>query len=750
VSYKASILVDTPAGFWRLSDAAAATVATDDSGNARPGSYTGSPTLGASSPLTRDVATAMTLDGVDDLMDVPDNAAFDGVADFSLEIWFKTGALSDTNAKLFWKRLGGNGYALHITTATGLLTFECETGAVNNQLNTTVTNWADGVWHHVVATRTGANARIYVDGALVAGPTALTSNSLANTAVLRIGSNDTVNRRFVGSLFGAAYYGAALSAAQVTAHYAARLLWDYATAIVSDQVEVVTVVEVQAMERLGVWTAAGGGLTNTFYCTFLSQIQTSIVPGGIYRRLDSVKQNATALTSRASSALVDANLGSYFLDTPTNRLYVSTSTGANPDGFVHTGAWFTFFLATTSVSLSGQPLYSPVITGSLPTFTSEMPDPLFGATMAADGVLTILNTDGLFDRLSKQYVWRNKIGHVQAGRSSLAYSDFVTIETLRINSIAPDDEAMTLQLEELGNVLNKSIPPRTWGDGTVTSSIPVTNPGADINGLSQPILFGRVADCPLAYGGLTATGKDAWYGFDANWPCSWGTVKAVNRSTRASTTLTLGVDYTASTSDPQLTIINATYGYADYDIIATLTALGTIASPKFGTMAAALLGICGESTANIDTAAFTAADTAAPQILARYLAEPQAGGRVAARTRAVRQRAGLQGRQRPLDLSPAHAGSSREHCRTHGCGLCHLGAGRRSRHHAERGACRVQPSAVRRQLDGSHLERRLRALRRRGIRFAPAQDLADGCERCRGARGAPPIPARRAADRDSV
>jgi hypothetical protein len=45
------------------------------------------------------------------------------------------------------------------------------------------------------------------------------------------------------------------------------------------------------------------------------------------------------------------------------------------------------------------------------------------------------NTDGLFDRLSKQYVWRNKLGRVQTrAAASLAYSDFTTIETLRINN----------------------------------------------------------------------------------------------------------------------------------------------------------------------------------------------------------------------------------------------------------------------------------------------------------------------------
>jgi hypothetical protein len=208
-------------GYWRLGESGG-TVAADSSGNDKPGAYSGSPTLGQTGALA-DGNPAVVFDGVDDFVDVPDNSVFDGVGDFSIEIWFKTNNLVDTNAKLFWKRLSGNGYALHITAATGLLTFECETGSVNNQLNTAGNNWADGAWHHVVATRSGANGSIYVDGALRVGPTALTSSSLANTAVLRIGANNTLDRRFKGSLDEAAYYGRALTASEVTAHYNARV-----------------------------------------------------------------------------------------------------------------------------------------------------------------------------------------------------------------------------------------------------------------------------------------------------------------------------------------------------------------------------------------------------------------------------------------------------------------------------------------------------------------------------------------------
>jgi hypothetical protein len=398
----------------------------------------------------------------------------------------------------------------------------------------------------------------------------------------------------------------------------------YDALLASATPDFVVLAEVQPMEPLAGWTAAGGGLTNTYYCSFLSQIATTVVAGGLYRRLDSVRQNATALTLRASAALVDANLGSYFLDTATNRLYVSTNSGASPDTVALLGAWFTLFFSSTSVALSGQPLYAPMIAAALPTLTDELGDILLDATRTASGELGLHNTDGVFDRLSKQYVWRNKTVTFKLGGGALAYSDFTTIETLRINAITVDDERCVLQLEDLGTILNQTLPLRTWGDGTVTSSIPVTSPAAGINGLAQPIVFGYVENCPLAYGGLTATGKDAWYAFDANisgyGSCQYVSVGAVNRSTREGFTLQNAVHYT--TSGAVVTIIDPTYGYADYDIIANLQQLGTLASPTFGTMALAILRICGESDTNIDLTAFAAADVAAPEFLSMYVGTP--------------------------------------------------------------------------------------------------------------------------------
>lgn len=358
----------------------------------------------------------------------------------------------------------------------------------------------------------------------------------------------------------------------------------------------VVLAEVQPMEVLGSWTAAGGGFTNTYYCAFSTQIATTIVAGGLYRRLDAVRQNATALTSRASIALVDANLGSYFHDTATNRLYVSTTSGATPDNFALVGAWFTLFFATSSIDFSDQPLYVPLITGDLPTLVSEMPDQLFGASISETGVLTLLNGDGLFDRLSQQYVWRNKKATIKLGGVGLAYSDFATVSTLRINSMTVSDEVATLQLEAMGTILNRSLPTRTWGD-----TFSIDDVGEGVLGQVQPWILGVARDCPLALTSKTSNGSYTVCdtGVTAVNP-TVDAVYAIHRTTRAKTQLVMTTDYTQSVYT--ITIVNATYHYNTYEIWADLT--WSEGSATCGVILERLLSYLGEAIANVDTAAF--------------------------------------------------------------------------------------------------------------------------------------------------
>jgi hypothetical protein len=388
----------------------------------------------------------------------------------------------------------------------------------------------------------------------------------------------------------------------------------YDALIASNAPQFVVLVEPQPAERLGPFVLDSG---HVYKLTWPQYVQTSVVSGGLYRRLDGVRENGTAYTEVFSVPACEALAGSYYFYPTDNILYVHTTTGSNPKVFAFVGAWFTLPLSTATISFSDQSVYYPLVTGALPSWQAEMPDDLFGVTTSDTGQVSLLNGDGLFDRLSRQWIWRNKQVTSKLGGVGLAYTDFQTIATMRINRMDPGDGVAALTLEQQRSLLNQSLPRRTWGDGT---DFAATNPSeAGALGLSQPLIFGTVEDCPLVLG--NRDGTDYWYAFDQfdNGTTLLTVVVAVERATGARTTLTDGIDYTLSAFANFIRVINASYLYETHDIIATIHNLATA---TFGSIAQRILVLCGESTDNIDTAAFTAADTAAPQVLARFLAAP--------------------------------------------------------------------------------------------------------------------------------
>jgi len=78
---------------------------------------------------------------------------------------------------------------------------------------------AQGTWSHIVVVWTGSVATMYVNGALVAGPTAGVYNA-STSAIFSVGSyDDGVSNPFNGAVDEVAFYSSALSGAQILAHY---------------------------------------------------------------------------------------------------------------------------------------------------------------------------------------------------------------------------------------------------------------------------------------------------------------------------------------------------------------------------------------------------------------------------------------------------------------------------------------------------------------------------------------------------
>ena len=219
--YSATVLADSPAAYWRLGEASGTTAA-DASGNGRAGSYLNAPTLGQPGALSGDANTAVAFNGTNEYVQVPYAGPLNP-ATFTVEAWaFVTGG-QGTFRSLVTSRdyAAGNsrGYVLYA-------------GNDNNwQFWTGNGSWEvlDGPavtlnqWTHLVASYDGATMRLYVNGALASSQGAGYLQNAVRPLRVASGNTDGAANFFLpGRVDEVAVYAGALSAARVSAHYAAR------------------------------------------------------------------------------------------------------------------------------------------------------------------------------------------------------------------------------------------------------------------------------------------------------------------------------------------------------------------------------------------------------------------------------------------------------------------------------------------------------------------------------------------------
>jgi glucose/arabinose dehydrogenase len=185
----------------------AGTTATDSSSAKNNGTINGA-TSNASGKFGR----ALSFDGTNDRVDVPDAASLDLTTGMTLEAWVKPTTNVGWRTAILKER-GTNDllYALYASNGSKPRT-ENFTGVENTAAGTAALPL--NAWSHLASTYDGTNLRFYVNGALVT--TKATTGAMPNTAnPLRIGGNAVWGEYFSGLIDEVRVYNRALNATEI-------------------------------------------------------------------------------------------------------------------------------------------------------------------------------------------------------------------------------------------------------------------------------------------------------------------------------------------------------------------------------------------------------------------------------------------------------------------------------------------------------------------------------------------------------
>jgi hypothetical protein len=192
-------------------DAGSGATVADSSGNGNTGTLSN-----ATWTTVGHAAGALSFNGTNALVTVPDSASLALTVGMTLEAWVNPTALGTTWRTVVLKEQPGNlAYALYANATSSRPSTHVFVPTGEAILNGTA-GLTLNAWAHLAATYDGATLRLYVNGTQVAS--SAVSGAIATTAgSLRIGGNNVWSEWFKGTIDDVRVYNRALSAAEVQA-----------------------------------------------------------------------------------------------------------------------------------------------------------------------------------------------------------------------------------------------------------------------------------------------------------------------------------------------------------------------------------------------------------------------------------------------------------------------------------------------------------------------------------------------------
>ncbi len=214
-AYTSAVLADTPVSYWRLGELSGTTAF--DELNSNPGTITGDVRLGITGALISDANKAMTFNGINGSINVPDALNLRITGNLTIEAWVKP--LNRSNFYFIVTKDDLNypyPYEYRLEISNGIPNLLLGGTSAISFLGTSAP--PTDVWSYIVVTVSGSTVTHYLNGSLNGSRTQVVSNTDA-AKPLRIASRDDNYSFFNGSLDEIAIYNKALTAAQISNHY---------------------------------------------------------------------------------------------------------------------------------------------------------------------------------------------------------------------------------------------------------------------------------------------------------------------------------------------------------------------------------------------------------------------------------------------------------------------------------------------------------------------------------------------------
>jgi Concanavalin A-like lectin/glucanases superfamily/Bacterial Ig domain len=154
---------------------------------------------------------ALSFDGGDDQVDVPDSTSLDATR-LTVEAWVRPSSSTGWRTVLLKERSGGLAYGLYSSNAQGRPEGDLYIGG--SRFSAAPTALPFDTWTHLAMTYDGATIRTFVNGVQTSS-TAQTGNPSVTTNALRIGGNSVWGEYFAGLIDEVRVYNRALSATEI-------------------------------------------------------------------------------------------------------------------------------------------------------------------------------------------------------------------------------------------------------------------------------------------------------------------------------------------------------------------------------------------------------------------------------------------------------------------------------------------------------------------------------------------------------